>query len=71
MAVRLWNARQFFVTFVPLVFLRVQVVFRRSCSSRRIQGIRKSFHRQGAKTANNSLPSRLFSVVPVPSVSPW
>jgi len=70
MAVRLWNARQFFVTFVPLVFLRVQVVLRCVRCSRLIQGIVKAFHRQDAKSAKRTLPVRLFSVSSVPSVSP-
>jgi len=62
------NQRPFFVTFVPLVFLRVQVVFRSLRCSRRIQGIRKGFHRQGAKTGKEQLSGQAVLRAPV---SPW
>ena len=42
------------MTFVPLVFLCAQVVFRRSAV---LQSMLKSLHRQGAKTAKQN-PAR-------------
>jgi len=57
-----------FMTFVILCALCDQVVFRRSVV---LQSMLKSLHREGAKRAEKTLPSRLFSVSSVLSVAPW